>query len=542
MQPPSSRTLGALLHEMAQRYPSHEAVVAGAARRTYGELARDSARAAAALRELGVGRGSRVGLLMSNRIEWLQVAFGAASVGASLIAFSTWSKPAELEYLLEHSGCELLISATRVGSQDFTRALEDLVPEAWRASPGRWRSARFPRLKELILVADDEPSLPNGARDYREWLVGGSEVDRPRPPEETPERSDVAFVLYTSGSTARPKGVPLQHYGLVENGFNIGERQGLRPADRVLVPAPLFWSYGSANALMAILSHGATLILQERFEAEESLSVIEREQCTSIYTLPNMTHALIRHPSFRPERTSSLRKGMTIGNPEDVRAAAQILGAKHVCNVYGSTETYGNCCVTPHDAPLETRANSQGPPLLGVSLRIVDPDTRKGCDPGQTGEIEVGGYLTPGYWQPSEEQLPVTEDGFLRTGDLGWIDSGGYLHFAGRLKELIKTGGINVSPLEVEEFLSRLPGVENAIVVGASDSTRGEIVVAFVQLQPGSTATVDELQDSCRSGLSSYKVPRRFVLMEDFPVTDTGKTSRRALREMAESILRDKPD
>ena len=188
-------------------------------------------------------------------------------------------------------------------------------------------------------------------------------------PGDGASAADDALILYTSGSSARPKAVRLQHYAIIENGFNIGERMGLGPEDRVLLAPPLFWAYGACNALPATLSHGAALVLQERFEAGEWIGLVERHRCTAAYTLPSITGAVLRHPEFAPERVASLRTGLMIGSPEEVRIAAERLGAAEICNIYGSTETYGNCCVTPHDWRLDRRMKGQGPPLPGMRLR-----------------------------------------------------------------------------------------------------------------------------------------------------------------------------
>ena len=195
-------------------------------------------------------------------------------------------------------------------------------------------------------------------------------------PGDGASAADDALILYTSGSSARPKAVRLQHYAIIENGFNIGERMGLGPEDRVLLAPPLFWAYGACNALPATLSHGAALVLQERFAAGEWIGLVERHRCTAAYTLPSITGAVLRHPEFAPERVASLRTGLMIGSPEEVRIAAERLGAAEICNIYGSTETYGNCCVTPHDWRLDRRMEGQGPPLPGMRLRVVDPESR----------------------------------------------------------------------------------------------------------------------------------------------------------------------
>src|SRR5437764_7671395 len=302
---------------------------------------------------------------------------------------------------------------------------------------------------------------------------------------------DDALILYTSGSSARPKAVRLQHYGIIENGFNIGERMGLGPGDRVLLAPPLFWSYGAANALPATLTHGATLVLQSRFEPGEWLDLIERHRCTAVYTLPSMTGAALRHAEFRRERVESVRTGLMIGSPQEVRIAAEELGAAQICNIYGSTETYGNCCVTPCDWPLQRRMHSQGPPLPGMNLRVIDPGTGRRLGPNETGAVQVAGRVTPGYSGASAEHNAsvFTADGHFRTGDLGFLDEGGNFHFVGRDSDMIKRAGINVSPAEVENLLLQHPAVAQVAVVGAAAGERAEAIVACVV--PAASATAD---------------------------------------------------
>ena len=361
------------------------------------------------------------------------------------------------------------------------------------------------------------------------------------PPGEAPGASGDAVIIYTSGSSSRPKSVPLSHQGIIENGFNIGERQGYRSHDRVLLAPPLFWSYGCANAMSATLTHGAALVLQGRFDPGEAIALIERHRCTALYTLPAITSAIVSHPSFRLERVGSLRTGLTIGAPQDILIAAQVLGATEICNVYGQTESYGNCCVTPHDWPLERRAACQGPPLPGVAIRIVDAATGAMLPPGEEGLIEVRGYVMRGYLGSSAEQTAsvLTADGFFRTGDMGQLLLDGAMSFSGRITEMIKKGGINISPAEVEDVLMRHASVALAGVVGVPDARHGELLAAFVVPKPGAEARAEDLVAHCRALASRYKVPDFIEIRDTLPVTVTGKLMRRELKQMAAALGRD---
>ena len=521
MQPPSSRTVFALLSEQAARSPDHPIAITATETVSYATLADRARRVASALRARGVVPGDAIGLLSDNRVEWLEIFFGASALGAVVVPISTWSTAAELDFLLSDSGVRVLFTLARKGEQAYA---DDVA--AIRAAGGH------EHLERVIII--DGPTAA-GEDDYASY----------RTSEALPVLSSAAdaaypmVVLYTSGSSSRPKAVPLDDHAALQNGFNIAERQGLLTSDRVLISIPLFWSYGAANALMATLTHGATLVLQSRFEPGGALDLIEDHACTAIYTLPAMTSALLAHPDFAPQRTASLRTGVTIGAPQDIVRAAEELGVREICNIYGSTECYGNCCVTPHDWTLAQRAACQGPPLPGVRLRIRDPQSGEICTPGAVGLIEVSGYLTHGYAGASARYNAdvFTDDGYFKTGDLGSVSPDGALTYAGRNSEMIKRSGINVSPAEVEEALQQHPDVALAGVTGVADPVKGEIIVAFVVARRQADTDTQILLAHCRAQLSRYKVPDRLYWCNGLPLTATGKLMRRDLRSLATAVV-----
>jgi fatty-acyl-CoA synthase len=518
----SSVGLSGLLDELAEQMGSNLAAIDEGGSITYSDL-RDRSRALVkALGDMGVSRGERVGLLAGNGIDWLTVAFGTAGAGAVLIPLSTWSTRAELAFLIADADCKVVFVTRDFGGRDFTSDVASVV------------GTSGPRL--IPMGGDGSAVEGDNSTDLSSILADRSasadaQMDKARP-------DDDAMVLYTSGSTSHPKGVRLTQSGVVENGLHIGDRMGLRPGDRVFVPVPLFWAFGACNALPAAMTHGATLVLPARFEAGQALDLVEQHACTAMYTLPAITSAILRHPDFSIDRVQSLRTGLTIGTPEDFRLATEKLGISELCNVYGATETYGNCAVTWHHWPKSRRDVCQGTVLPGQVIRLRDPDTGKLCADGETGLVEVSGRVSPGYYGQSESanDKAFTDDGFYRTGDLGHLDAEGAFVFVARASEMIKRAGINVSPAEVEDALMQSEWVTAAAVTGALDVDRGECIVAFVVSAEEKLAA---LQDHCRVVLSKYKQPDHIQIINALPLTATGKLQRKVVREMAVALLAD---
>jgi fatty-acyl-CoA synthase len=529
---PRSGTLGDLVDELAERHPHGEALAFRGQAIPYTELRARADALARALLVAGVAPGDRVAVLLPNRPEWVVAVFAIAKVGGVLAAISTFSTGRELGWMLEHSGAVALITVPAFRGRAYVDALHELCPELAQCEPGALRSARLPRLGAVVTVDGPGTAGVHGIADFLERGAGrdAAALDAR---QGSVRPSDVAYILYTSGSTALPKGVTLTHGGLIENGFNIGERMHLTSEDRLWLAVPLFWSFGSANALPAILTHGGCAVLQESFEPAEALALLEDERCTVYYGMANMARALLEHPDRPRRRLDRMRTGLTIGLPEDIQMTMEALGARELCNVYGSTETYGNCAVTDAHDPLEQRLHTQGLPLPGMRIRVVEPETRRPLPAGEVGELCVAGWVTPGYFAAPEQSAAAFDaDGYFRTGDLGMIGADGRVRFRGRLKEMIKTGGINVAPLEVEEVLLQHPAVKQVYVVGVPDRQRDEAVAAVLELHEGATADAAALTAFCRERLASYKVPTRLVFKkaEEFPRTPTGKIHKPGLR------------
>jgi fatty-acyl-CoA synthase len=292
------------------------------------------------------------------------------------------------------------------------------------------------------------------------------------------------------------------------------------------------------------MTHGGSVVLQEQFDAGLALALMERERCSIYYGTPNIAIALTEHPDRARRDLSALRTGAAIG-PATAMQMVMDLGATEICNVYGLTECYGNCTVTDARDPVDVRLHTVGRPLPGMDVRIVDPANRRELPPGQVGEIVIRGYMTPGYYKDPEKNAEAFDaDGFFHSGDFGAFDDDGRLRFRGRMKEMVKTGGINVAPLEVEEVLLGHVDVEQAYVVGIPDPRKEEVLVAVVVLKDGRDVTAETLRAFCRERLAAFKMPQRFrfVKRSELPVTASGKVQKVTLREtLAAEQRRDAP-
>ena len=509
-------TLGALLEATALRFPAREALAYAprgevTVRRTWGELAAESRLATARLRAAGAVRGTRVALLCSNRPEWLPIAFGAARLGAILVPFSTlWTRD-ELAYALEHADVEVLVTLPGFLKHDYLASL---------------RGIDAPLLRRVVLLEGGAP----GTVRWDELAAAADASD----PAVSPH--DPAVVFYTSGTTAQAKAVVQSHGALTTSARRIADCLGLGPDDAWWGHMPLFWSGGLVMGALAQVAGGGRVVLQEVVETGAALALLEREGCTVMLGW-HQAKPLLDHPDF-PRRKLRLKKGS--GGPHPL--ATRLLGKDHVSvGMYGMTETATCVAAARWDDPEPIRTRTFGRPLAGTELRILDPETRAPVVPGETGEILVRGpTLMEGYLKvPPAETFDA--DGFFPTGDLGYLDQAGCLHFVGRLKDVIKTAGVNVAASEVEEALARHPAVRAAHVVGVPDPVRGENVVAFVVLEPGAAADVDALRAFCRASLASYKVPRHVFVVEDaaLPRTGSGKIEKAALRRAAAARLAD---
>lgn len=536
MDRPSGDRLATVLDSQAAAAPGRAAILYRDRTLSYAELQAQSITAAKSLLHFGIGRGDRVGVLLGNQPEWVIMALASSYLGATLVPLNTWYKEIELRWTLRHCGLKLLVSAAQFIKADYLALLGKILPEADGAAPGEIASAEFPALKSLFFIGD----VPAGTPGWEHFLRAGEAVPdadfAAAAARATGE--DAAFILYTSGSTAEPKGVLLNGAGAVGNGFELGRRRDIQNEDRVWCGTPLFYGLGATNAFPATLTRGATMVLQDYFDAGSAIELVRRTEATVYYGTGNMTRAMLDHPDYAQAKIGSLQKGNAGTVAEYKRLTLIEMGIKGAVPAYGLTETYGNATVGWPDDPLEAKLETSGAPLPGMEMRIVDPQSGRDLPQGEVGLVLIRGHTTPGYLNnPEETARALRPDGFFDTGDLGRLDGNGRFIFHSRLKEVIKSGGINVSPVEVEQLIASHPDIRDAYVVGVADPVKGELVVAFVDA--AARLGESEVQAYVKERAASFKVPHHVLFRSEaqLPRLASGKIAKHRLQEEARREL-----
>jgi fatty-acyl-CoA synthase len=528
-----TETLGAFLDAVTAIAPEREAIAYAphghvTARLSRGALRAASRAAANTLAAAGVTKGTRVGLLYPNRLDWLPLAFGALRIGAILVPFSTLWKREEIAYALTHADVAVLLTVSRFRRHEYLARIREIVP-ALGSGPHPLYAAATPALRQVIALDSETPGMPR-------W----SELPAPLDDafldalEATVAPTDLATIFFTSGTTAQAKAVVHAHGALAVSARRISACLGVTAEDAWWGHMPLFWSGGFVLGALATLAGGGRIVLQEHADAGAALTLLETERCT-IMAGWHQAGPLLDHPEFAPRRLH-LRKGTY--HP----LAPRLMGPDHqTIGVYGMSETATCVTAARFDDPEPVRTGSFGRPLPGMEVRIADPASGAPVAAGESGEILVrGSTLMEGYYRvPRSKTLDA--EGFFRTGDRGHLDSAGNLHFGGRIKDVVKTAGVNVATAEIEELLGRHPAVQSAHVVGIPDAVRGENIAALVVLRPLHDADAPALQTFCRDALASYKVPRHvwIVAADQVPRTGSGKVDKAALRRTAQALLKD---
>jgi fatty-acyl-CoA synthase len=531
-------TLPGYLREVTERFAEREALVfhhpdGRIERWSYAELWDRSMAVARALVALGVDKGSRVGVMMTNRPEWIAAAFGVGLAGGVATTISTFSTPSELEYLLKSSGVGVLLFEAQVLKKDFAAILRGLEPKIAESRPGGLASSRFPFLRSLAVVGD---AAGGAVESWSDFLARGAAVsdDIVEARAATVSPSDPGVLFFSSGSTGKPKGILSAHRGVTIQCWRWRGMLALADDDvRAWSANGFFWSGNFAGGLGATLSAGGSLVLQPTFEAAEALELMQAERVTRAFAWPHQYEQLAAAPNWLDVDLSSLR----YVDPRNSLGRHPTVSSNwfEPNEGYGNTETFTLTSAFPSNTPRELAAGTHGRALPGNTFKIVDPLTGAITPRGVRGEIAMKGpTLMLGYiGVPLDETLD--SEGFLRTGDGGFIDAQDRLVWEGRLNDIIKTGGANVSPLEVDEALAAYPGVRVSRTVGVPHESLGEMVVTCVV--PRDDAGLDEgaIRDFLKERLASYKIPRRvlFVRDDELSLTGSAKVKLSDLRELA---------
>jgi fatty-acyl-CoA synthase len=519
-------TIGDNFDRTVAAHGARDALVdrASGRRWSYAQLAAEVAAVALGLRELGVGKGDRVGIWAPNCAEWTFVQYATAKLGAILVNINPAYRVHELEYVLNQAGIRTLIAAPSFKTSDYAAMIEEVRPNC-------------PSLRDVVLTGRAEWTrlVETGRAADAAVLAGiqaGLSADEP------------INIQYTSGTTGFPKGATLSHHNILNNGYFVGELCNYTEHDRVCVPVPLYHCFGMVMGNLAATSHGACVVYPAPgFEPRATLEAVAAERCTSLYGVPTMFIAELAEASFDEHDLSSLRTGIMAGSPCPVEVMKQVIermGMTEVTICYGMTETSPVSTQTRADDSIDRRVSTVGRVHPHLEVKIVDPETGLTAPRGTPGEFCTRGYsVMLGYWeQPDKTAEAIDAARWMHTGDLAVMDDEGYLNITGRIKDMVIRGGENIYPREIEEFLYTHPDILDAQVVGVPDERYGEELMAWVRMREGAEPlTAEALREFCTGKLAHYKIPRYVHVVDEFPMTVTGKIRKVEMRQVSIQLL-----
>jgi acyl-CoA synthetase (AMP-forming)/AMP-acid ligase II len=536
--PAFTPTSGALIRDCAARLGDKPFAVLGGERLTYAQAEARSAELARGLLASGAGKGTRVGLLAPNGPAWIVGWLAASRIGAVVTLLNTYGKARELGWVLRHADVQVLLTVDRHLGHDYLDRLEQAVPGL---ADQRHEQVLVPSQPYLRTVWTWGDGRRGWAAPVAELAARAGDVPEEllRACEDEVSPADPMVVVYSSGSTADPKGAVHTHGAAVRHAHNLWSMRDLVEDDVLYTPMPLFWVGGFSFTLIAAMHAGATLVFEEQFEPGATLELIERERVTQVLGWPHMAKALVDHPSFRERDLSAVRGGtLSALLPQAQQLDADVPTA----NSLGMTETLGPHTFASKEPLPPDKEGSFGFSVPGVEHRIVDPVTLEEVPVGETGEVWLRGYSLMLGLHKRERADTFTPDGWYRTGDAGRFDEDGHFYFTGRMGDLIKSSGMNITPRDVELVLEDLPEVAMAFVTGIDHPERGQDVVAAIALRPGETLDEDEARKRVKEELASYKVPRRIAVFGDqteLPWLDSGKVDRRRLTALLDERFRE---
>ena len=533
------RRFGDLPAEMALKFPEREALVFKQQRYTFAELSREVDRAAKGLMALGVEPGDHVSLWLNNRAEWLFLMFGLAKVGAVQVPINTRFRSRDLEYVVRQSDSAVLITHDVSGPIDYLAMVREVIDLP--AEGSLVKDSDFPELKRVVIVGTGEyPGTTSWSAALREAdSVADTELEARA---QSVDPDDPVLIMYTSGTTGFPKGVVHSHK-LIRNVEERAYRMAYTENDVILNYLPLFHAFGYSEGALVSMLTGAKQVVTETFDPDEALDLAERERATIAHGFEAHMQGLADAQEAKPRDLSSFRTGLFAAGMHSatpiVRRGGKLLSPLKGVSGYGMTEIWVGVAQGALDDDEQHRFETSGYPLPGHELRIVDPESGAELPPGVPGELRVKGYgIMLGYYKkPKETAECYDEDGWFCTGDMAERHADGYIRFLGRYKDMLKVGGENVDPMEVEGLLLEHPAIQQVAVVGLSDARLTEVPVAFAARKSGADIDADAVIDYCRGKVASFKIPRHVIFIEEFPMTASGKIRKVELRAEAERRL-----
>ncbi|MGE0077793.1 MAG: AMP-binding protein [Bacteroidales bacterium] len=513
-------TVSQRLKKIVERFPNSEALVVPHQnyRASYGEFWEQLGQVAKGIMALGAKKGDRVGIWSPNRYEWVLVQFAAARIGVILVNINPAYRASELKYALNQSEVSILIMSKGFRATNYTEILNNVKSEC-------------PHLRKTVVIENDWDNML-----FAGEIITDKELSKV---ENSLQFDDPINIQYTSGTTGFPKGATLSHHNILNNGFFIGERLEYTHRDKVAIPVPLYHCFGMVLANMACITHGSCMVLTgEAFDPATVMQIVQDERCTSLYGVPLMFIAELNHPDFDKYDFSSLRKGIMAGSscPESVmHEVREKMNMKEVSICYGMTETSPVSTQTFADDNEYRRCATVGKVHPHLEIKVIDPATGMIVPRGVPGEFCTRGYsVMLKYWNNPEATASVIDEGrWMHTGDMAEMDEDGYVKIVGRIKDMIIRGGENISPFEVEEYLQKHPKIKGVQVIGVPDFKYGEEVMAWVILRDGVTATDEELKAYCKGQIATYKIPKYWKYVDEFPSTVTGKVRKVEMREIS---------
>jgi len=526
MNPFLNKTYAQAISYIAEKFGDTVALTFGDVDYSFHDIKREANLASARLAALGVQSGETIALWITNRPEFAWLWLGAAQMGVIPVVLNTRLRPSEFKYQISQSQSVLVFVPGPGDFRDFLGELADVCPAICE---GKLPAEPFPHLRNIVSL-DTPKEVWAGVIDY-------TTVDSSFPvPDYIDDPLAPGLIAYSSGTTSLPKGVMLSHC-IWRKAHDIAGYLDLTPRDCLYLAVPLFGVFGFLNGLLVFWSRGSRIVLRKRFDAGEFISTVHDEKCTFAQLMPTMVDRILKHDDFKIEKIKTLRGGTLLSSRrEDLQRTIDKLGAPGFAPAYGLTETTGPVTRCRWDDPLEARLNHFGWPLPDCSIRIVDIETGEDLAHGEEGEILIQGYpVMLGYFRKPEQTAEmITDDGWLKSGDLGYQNSDGSLKFLRRIKDGYKHKGFNVSTPEVETAILKIDGITSAAVVGIPDAEFGECGAAFIIPAKDTVPEPEEIISLLKNELASFKIPKAIFTVDSFPLTSgTDKVQKFKLRDMA---------